>query len=708
MLLSLPARLVFRISTAALALALPQVSLAEEAFGEAEAPAIVVEGHREEGYKADSASSLKTGTPLLDTPQSVTTISRQQLDDQGIYQLNDALRYVPGVTLAQGEGHRDQITIRGQSTTADFYLDGVRDDAQYYRPLYNTERVEVLKGANALLFGRGGGGGVINRVTKAPILGEDRLAMAISGDSFGAWSVSGDANMALGDAVALRINETYEEFANHRDGYEGHFFGFAPTLGVKLGETTRISLAYEYIEDDRTTDRGVPSFGGLPISGFDTTFFGDLAINRSEVTAHFARLRLDQELGEGLSFNVIGQYATYDKYYGNILPGAVNAARTLVSLSGYRSTTTRDNWIGQANLVWNGNTGGLKHTLLVGVEASDQATLSNRDDSRFGSATSVSVPLALRITVPASTWAATSNSQSAVRSLSAYVQDQIEIGDHLQLIAGVRYDDFRIEATNLANPANPAVTRRSDGKWSPRLGVVIKPQSNISLYASYAKSFLPQTGDQFTTLAANLQTLAPEEFRNLEAGAKWDVTPDLALTAAVFQLDRTNTRATDPVTGNPVLSGSSRVRGFEASLAGQITENWQASLGYAHQTGEIRTTTTAAPAGRKLDKLPRDQVSLWTRYNVSSSIGFGLGVVHQASQFATIGPAVILPGVPRVVLPAFTRIDAAVFFDVTDRFAVQFNVENLTDVGYYPSAHTDNNIATGKPLNARMTARLKF
>lgn len=697
MLLSLPTPILFRLSTAALALAMPQVSWAEEALGEGEAPAIVVEGHREEGYKADSASSLKTGTPLLDTPQSVTTISRQQLDDQGIDQLNDALRYVPGVTLAQGEGHRDQISIRGQGTTADFYLDGVRDDAQYYRPLFNTERVEVLKGANALLFGRGGGGGVINRVTKVPVLGEDRVGASVSGDSFGAWSIAGDANIAAGEAAALRVNGTYEEFANHRDGYDGHFIGVAPTIGVKLGEKTRISLAYEYIEDDRTTDRGVPSFGGLPISGFDTTFFGDPAINRSEVTAHFARLRLDHELGEGLSFNVIGQYATYDKYYGNILPGAVNDTRTLVSLTGYRSTTTRDNWIGQANLVWNGNTGGLKHTLLVGVEASDQATVSGREEALFSGKASYSAPLALRINVPAVSWGTPSSNQSVVRSLSAYVQDQIEIGDHLQLIAGLRYDDFRIEATNLIKNE---VTGRSDGKWSPRLGLVIKPQANISLYASYAKSFLPQTGDQFTTLAANLQTLAPEEFRTLEAGAKWDVTPGLALTAAVFQLDRTNTRATDPLTGNPVLTGASRVRGFEASLAGQITENWQASLGYAHQTGEIRTTTTAAPAGRKLDKLPRDQVSLWTRYNVSSSIGFGLGVVHQSSQFATISNA--------VVLPAFTRIDAAVYFDVTDRFAVQFNVENLTDAGYYPSAHTDNNIAVGKPLNARMTARLKF
>ncbi|MCW1401631.1 TonB-dependent siderophore receptor [Novosphingobium sp. MW5] len=699
--MSLPIRSLIRLSTAALALAVPQISAAEELA--ADAP-IVVEGHHEEGYKADSASSLKTGTPLLDTPQSVTSISREQLDDQGIEQLNDALRYVPGVTLAQGEGHRDQISIRGQSTTADFYLDGVRDDAQYYRPLYNTERVEVLKGSNALLFGRGGGGGVVNRVSKVPVIGDNRYGLSVSGDSFGAWSASGDVNLAIGEAVALRTNATYEEFDNHRDYYGGHFLGVAPTLGFKLGDRTKLSLAYEYVEDDRTTDRGVPAAPGgtiaapsAPISGFDDTFFGDPAVNRSTVTAHFARLRLDHELAEGLTFNVIGQYATYDKYYGNILPGLVNDTRTLVSLTGYRSSTTRDNWIGQANLVWNGNTGGLKHTLLVGMEASDQSTLSGREDALFSGKTSYPAPLALRITVPAVSWAAPSRNQSAVRSLSAYVQDQIEIGDHLQLIAGLRYDDFRIEATNLVNGT---VTGRSDGKWSPRFGLVVKPQPNISLYASYAKSFLPQTGDQFTTLAANLQTLAPEEFRTLEAGAKWDLTPALALTAAVFQLDRTNTRATDPLTGNPVLTGSSRVRGFEASIAGQITDNWQASLGYAHQTGEIRSTTTAAPAGRRLDKLPRDQVSLWTRYNVTKGIGLGLGVVHQSSQFASISNS--------VVLPAFTRVDAAVFFDVTDRFAVQFNVENLTDATYYPSAHSDNNIATGKPLNARMTARLKF
>ncbi|MFM5908279.1 MAG: TonB-dependent receptor [Novosphingobium sp.] len=670
-------------------------AMAEEAA--ADAPAIIVYG-RPDGYDLDKTpTATKTDTPLIDVPQTINVISRELLDDQGVTTLGEALRHVAGVSLGQGEGHRDQITLRGQSSTADFFVDGIRDDAQYYRPLYNVERIEVLKGANAMIFGRGGGGGVINRVSKAPVFGETRIAASASGDTLGAWSLSADANVPAGEALALRLNGTYEEFNSHRDAFDGHFIGMAPTAGLRLGEATSLTLAYEYAEDDRLTDRGVPSFGGAPITGYDKTFFGDPAINRSKVKAHFARARIDHELAEGLTFNATAQYATYDKFYGNILPGAVNAAMTSVLLSGYRSTTKRDNWVGQANLVWNGSTGPIRHTLLTGVEASDQNTFASRDDVRFGGSASTSVALGRTIAVPAVTWAVTSNSLSDVRSLSAYVQDQIEIGQHLQLIAGVRYDDFRITATN---GLTAAITSRSDGKWSPRFGLVIKPQANISLYASYAKSFLPQTGDQFTTLAANLQTLAPEEFRNLEAGIKWDITPQLALTTALFQLDRTNTRATDPLTGNAVLTGSSRVWGLEAAIAGQITPEWQVSLGYSHQKGEIRSTTTAAPAGRRLDKLPEDQISLWTRYDLTDRFGLGLGVVHQSSQFASISNS--------VVLPAFTRVDAAAYFDVTERFTLQINVENLTDARYYPSAHADNNIATGKPINARMTARLKF
>lgn len=694
----------YLVSTALIALALPAAASAETAaLDEAEsaqAP-IIVNGQRDD-YVIDTADATKTGTPLLDTPQSVTTIGRAQLNDQAVEALNDALRYVPGVTLGQGEGHRDQVVLRGQSSTADFFLDGLRDDAQYYRPLYNTERVEVLKGSNALLFGRGGGGGIVNRVSKTA--GFETNAAGLSGgiDTFGAWSLAGDANFVLNEAVALRLNGTYEEFANHRDVYEGSFIGIAPTLGVRLGETTTLTLAYEYDRDDRVIERGVPSLGGLPIQGYDETFFGTAEVNQGTVDAHIARARIDHELSDGLTLSVAGQFASYDKLYANILPSSATA--TTVTLSGYESGSQRTNWIGQANLVWTGETGALRHTLLAGIEGGSQTSDSTRRNVLFatstgGTATTTTVPLAQSLTIPATSWTGlVTNAYSNVSTLSAYLQDQIELTDYLQVIAGIRYDRFEIDAFNRLTSL---ATTREDGKWSPRFGLVVKPQVNLSLYASYAKSFLPQTGDQFSTLDAAYQTLDPEAFRNLEVGIKWDAAPGLAVTAAAFQVDRSNTRVADPANpGYFVLTGSSRVKGLEAALSGRIMPNWSATLGYTYQEGEIRSATSAAPAGRQVDKLPHHQASAWTRYDVTDKLGLGLGVVHQSSQYATISNA--------VTLPAFTRVDAAVYYDVSDRFALQLNVENLTDTRYYPSAHTDNNIAVGEPINARITARVKF
>lgn len=674
--------------------ALAPVALAAPAFAdEAGEPVIVVTGQND-GYRAIDANGIKTPTPLIDVPQTVAVLTREQLDDQGIQHLNDALRYVPGVVVAQGEGHRDQIVLRGQSTTADFFLDGLRDDSQYYRPLYNIERVEVLKGANALLFGRGGGGGVINRVSKTPNVSRASITAAGSVDTWGAFDLTADVNQPVSDNVALRLNGIYEEFASHRDFYDGRFIGVNPTLAAELGDADRLELSYSRDDDSRTTDRGVPSLNGTPLRGYDRTFFGSPTLNRSTVTADNVHGRFDHNVSDSLSLNVVVQYSNVRKYYGNLYPSAATA--TTVTLAGYDSTTDRESWIGQANLVWTGKTGTIGHTVLAGVEATDQDTAATRFNAAFsGSAT---IPLARTLTIPeASFTAQAGDSLSHVRALSAYVQDQIELLPELQIVAGVRYDDFRIRSTNRVSDFSG---ERSDGKWSPRLGVIVKPQANLSLYASYAKSFLPQSGDQFTVLDATTETLAPEQFRNLEAGLKWELRPDLALSAAVYRLDRTNSRAHDPVTGNTVLTGKTRTEGFEAQLSGRIRPHWQLSLGYAYQNGKIRSETTSAPAGRVLDKLPKHQFSAWSRYDVSKRIGLGLGVTHQSASFASISNA--------VTLPAFTRVDAAVYYDLNERISLQVNVENLLDTRYYPSAHTDNNITTGEPLNARFTIKAKF
>lgn len=693
------ARLSLLASTVLAGLSMAVPVQAEAMADAADAPAIIVYGVPD-GYDIEKTrSATKTETPLIDVPQTVTVLSREQLDDQGVESLNDALRYVPGVVLGQGEGHRDQITLRGQSTTADFFLDGLRDDAQYYRSLYNIDRVEVLKGANALIFGRGGGGGVINRVSKAPEFNKTRTDLAGGFDSFGGWSLAADLDQPLSENFAARLNATYEGFANHRDLYHGHFTGIAPTLGWQLGEATRLVLGYEYADDQRVTDRGVPSFAGSPLHGYDDTFFGSPAANHSAVTAHIARARLDHDFSDGLSTNLSGQYAHYDKYYGNVYARSP-ATATTVELEGYNSDTIRENWIVQGNLVWQGETAGLGHQLLLGFEASDQLTDAKRSEAAFGAAAAsrITVPLAQRLTLPTVTFGASSRSSlSKVRALSAYVQDQIDLGELVKVVLGLRYDDFRITSTNRVNSFRAT---RSDGKWSPRAGLIIKPRENVSLYASYAKSFLPQSGDQFTVLDATTASLAPEEFRNLEAGVKWDLTERLTFTAAAFQIDRTNTRANDPITGVVVQTGKSRTKGFELAAVGQIAKGLQVTLGYTLQDGEIVSTTAAAPAGQALAQLPRHQFSAWGRYDFTDQLGVAVGAVRQSQQFATISNAVRLPG--------FTRIDAALFYKVSAALELQVNVENLTDTDYFPSAHTDHNISTGAPLNARLGVKLRF
>ncbi|BEV02582.1 TonB-dependent siderophore receptor [Novosphingobium olei] len=679
---------------AGVAVLIPSVSQAEEVVADDGRVAIVVTG-KADGYRPEDANAIKTPTPLVDVPQSVAVLTREQLDDQGVTQLGDALRYVPGVVLGQGEGHRDQVNLRGQNTTADFYLDGLRDDTQYYRSLYNIERVEVLKGANALLFGRGGGGGVVNRVSKTPALDKTMSAATAGVDTFGAFSIAGDLNQPLGSNLGARLNATYEEFRNHRQDFSGRFIGINPTLAFEPDADTRVELSYNYDDDDRTTDRGVPSINGKPLQGYDDTFFGSKALNVARVKAHIAQARLDHQLSDNMTFNVIGQYSHTDKYYGNLFANtAVNPATNTLTLSGYSSATVRDSWIGQTNLVWEGRTGPVGHTLLAGFEVSSQDTSGLRIDPVFPGG--ASVVLAKRLTIPVATFTGTARATySKVDTWSAYLQDQIELAPFLQIVGGIRYDEFRIEGA-----VNGAGARRTDRKWSPRAGVILKPRRNMSIYASFTRSFLPQSGDQFGSLDATQATLDPEQFENIEAGLKWDIHTNLAFTAAIYRLTRDNSRFNNPVTGLAELSGRTRAQGVEFSLAGRILPDWQASLGLAWQEGEVRSATASAPAGRTLSQLPHLQASAWTRYDVTRRLGLGLGVTHQSSMFTTISNT--------VRLPAWTRVDAAVFYELNDRLSLQLNFENLFDTDYFPSAHTDNNITTGKPINARLTVRAKF
>jgi catecholate siderophore receptor len=281
--------------------------------------------------------------------------------------------------------------------------------------------------------------------------------------------------------------------------------------------------------------------------------------------------------------------------------------------------------------------------------------------------------------------------------LAFYLQDQVSIGPMFDLIAGIRYDRFELDVTNLFNNQS---FRRTDDLWSPRLGLVFKPVEPVSVYASYSRSYLPQSGDQFLSLDLTSAALEPEKFDNFELGLKWAIRPALLFTAALYQLDRTNTRA--PLTGGVVvLTGEQRSRGIELQLAGEISRKWHFNAGYALQDAEIRSATTACVSGGcDVAQVPKHQASLWTRYDVSKRLGLGLGAYHQSRSFASITNS--------VVLPSYTRLDAALFFRITPQVQAQLNVENLLGERYFPTAHNDNNITPGAPTTVRGTLRFSF
>lgn len=678
---------------------------------------IIVTGKRDGYVTIESRSATKTDTPLLDVPQSIAIVGEEQIEDQQLRDIGDVLRYTAGATIGQGEGNRDQITIRGQNTTADFFIDGLRDDVQYFRPLYNLERVEILKGSNAMIFGRGGGGGVVNRVTKSPEAGRFFASATGSVDSFGSVYFAGDLNISAGETAGFRLNAFYEHLDNHRDFFDGDRFAINPTFAAELSPGTRVLVSYEYVDDDRVTDRGVPNPGNGtlgapvgPVSGFRDTFFGDPDANVTTLKAHILRGRFEHDFSEELRFDTSVQYADYDKLYQNLYPVGINLTAGTVSLDGYSDPTDRQNFVIQSNLVWDFATGPIDHTLLVGMEYGSQKSDNSRLDVRFAANNSdvITFPFSDPLNIPAFSFPnLVRDTSSDVEFFSLYAQDQIAIGEHVLIVGGLRYDRFeidvidRIEVADGAADGNDGLLGRVDNEISPRIGVIVKPQANLSLYASYALSFLPRSGDQFVSLTPSAEALEPEEFKNYEIGVKWDIRPDLSLTAAAFRLDRENGTTADPNNpGSSILTGT-RTEGFELQLAGQLTPWWQISAGYSYIDGQERgRVANGVILNRVLSQVPENTAYIWNRFDVTDRLGFGLGATYQDEQFASISNSVLVPD--------FIRVDAAIFFQATDRLRLQLNVENLFDETYFPAAHNDVNISTGEPFNARFSVIAKF
>ena len=726
-------------SATALLLALSPSAFAQTSSDE---DIIIVEGR---ALYSDQINALKTPTPIIDVPQSLSIVTADDIAERGYSSIGQIIAYTPGVNNSQGEGHRDAVVFRGVRSTADFYLDGVRDDVQYYRSLYNLEQVEILRGPNALLFGRGGTGGLLNRVTKKATIGETFTGYRGSVNTFGGFDVAVDSNFDVSDAIGFRVNAYYESLNNHRDFFDGDRFGINPTARFELTPSTMLDVSYEYNNNERFIDRGIPSAApdgttsaaantGLrtPVEALDGITFGDEALNTAEFEAHVFRANLQHKFSDSLKANVNASYGDYDKLYQNFFPVGYSASNAdfvgieTVDLDGYVDTTQRQNFTLAGNLVGEFFTGSIGHTLVAGAEYLDTSNNNDRFNTFFDTSQDdvetfaidrsadrainllggVGVNAAGDVTTNSFAVDLNDDDHAELTVFSAYIQDQIEINQYVDVIIGVRFDSFDFEVKDLAS--DPSVTfTRKDEEISPRLGLIVKPQENISLYGSYSESFIPRSGGQFAEISDREQRLAPDVYTNLEAGVKWDFAQGLSFTAAVFEIEESSPQPDTSAgadTDNESVIVDSTVQGFEAQIQGRLTEDWNITAGYSYLDGDVANDSGVNQGeiieGRRPRELPESTFSVWTNYQFTDQFGAGAGVTHQGGSFADTNNT--------TTLPSYTRFDAAAFYDVNDTLRLQVNVENLADTDYFPNAHTDDQISVGAPLNAKFTVSGRF
>jgi catecholate siderophore receptor len=684
------------------------------------------------GYYANSTSvGTKTNTPLLNVPQSISVLTKDFIQDQSTHSITELTRYVPGVAIHQGEGNRDELVIRGVDSSANFFVNGFRDDVQYYRDIYNAQSVEVLKGPAALVFGRGAGGGVVNRTLKEADGNRIYEASAQTG-SWGDRRVTLDAGQAVNENVAVRLNTFYEGADGFRDFNHLERYGFNPTVTLKPDDDTKIKLSYEFYHDRETADRGNPSIGtgvlGNPTGPFAPNgnlqrFFGSPNYNYTWADVQTGMAVIEHDFGNGLTVKNSSLYADYNRGYQNVFPASSVTPAGTFTYNAYNHTTNRENAFNQTDFIYKTMTGPIHHTIAFGTEFGRQTGIDLRntgifantgknvdtgnafDPTNFGIINFIHHPTA---TNPDGVATPDSFSVYRLNIQSAYAQDQIDVTRWLQLIAGARYDRFDFAATD----ENINIFRqRTDEKISPRAAVIVKPLDNLSFYGAYSISYLPSSGDQFSALNTGSALIPPQKFENTEVGVKWNILPKLQYTAAIYELNRTNV----PLAiggGLFAISGSNIIKGFETALTGYVTKDWQATLGYAYTDARLgsdtnSSTSTAIPApaptflkGNRVQLVPLNQVSLWNKYQFDPMWSAGLGVIYFSDSYAASDDFVKLPG--------FVRVDAAVYVKINETWKAQLNVENLFNQGYWASADGNNNISPGQGRTVRVSARARF
>ena len=659
-------------------------------------------------YNKPDTSALKMPIPLVDVPQSLTIIGQEEIKLRGYGELGDLVRYTPGVNTSQGEGHRDAIVFRGVRSTADFFIDGVRDDVQYYRPLYNLEQVEILRGPNAMLFGRGSTGGALNRVTKKAVIGADAASSGLSIDSFGAYNLAADVNMTMSADSALRINAFVETLENDRDYYDGDRSGINPTYRRAIDNQTTLDLSVELMDHERFIDRGIPTgTNGAPVDSLRDTVFGSASLNTQTLEATIFRGTLTREFSDSVTgvFNV--HYADYEKMYQNLYASGYDGTAGTVTLDGYRDPTDRTHMIINGHITNQFTAGGMSHTLLVGGEYIDTENKNHRFNSQWSTSGSDKETFALPasgsrldITTNSANAATTVNfdqdlharTETDITATSFFVQDQIAINDKLQVLLGARFDDFEL---TLRDTEDPAAVTSEDRNWdevSPRFGLIYKPQSNVSLYASSSETFMPRSGEQYKAVKA--AALDPDEYENTEYGVKWDVSDELTVTASMFEQEA---ETESSVAGEGFIQ-QLEVDGFELQVNGKISDRTSVSFGYSDMDGEAGDGGTAY-------EVPETMYSLFIDHQASERLSYGIGLTYQDE---SIIKQKSRKSEPQPYMPDYTRIDASLSYVMSDDTTVRVFIENLADEDYYPHSHATHQVSVGDPTNAKISLSRKF
>ena len=633
-------------------------------------------------------SSPKYTEPLLDTPQTITVISKEMIEQQGATTLRDVLRNVPGLTVTAGEGGApagDNLTIRGFSARNDVFVDGVRDLGPQSRDPFNLEQVEVVKGPSTAYTGRGSTGGSVNLVSKVPSL-RPGYGFTLDLGTARTKRASADLNfplarLGLGDHSAFRLNLlAHDAGVAGRNVVENERWGVAPSVSLGLGQATRLNLSYFHLQQNNISDYGIPwvpatnnvfvEFRDKPAPVPRETFYGFRSRDFEKMRSDLATVRFEHDFDDNLTLRNQFRYGYSTRDSFATPPRFASNNSTAINRE-LRSWLTEDTvWDNQSDFRAGFSTGKVEHDLVVGVELTREGNIRR-------TRTGPNSPTTLLNPNPDDVYTGVITTSPIVGDISAnsqaiFVVDTAKLGKMWELNGGLRWDRF--DAAGITTAAAPIA--RVDRMLSFRGGVVFKPKPQGSIYASYGTALNPSLeGLSYGT--ANT-AIDPEKTYTFEAGSKWDFLGGrLLLTGAGFRVEKTNARTPGLLPGDPVqvLQGRQRVDGVELSATGSFTRAWQIFSAYTFLDSETIESNTPAEIGKELVNTPRNAFNLWTTYELPRRLILGGGLRFTGRRFGNTTNTRFVEG--------YWTADLMASYPLTQNVDLRFNLSNLTDEYYF-------------------------